>query len=232
MVYILRINHFTMKNETTLLFDLDYTSVDWEGSTSMLHRIWKERFPELEFLGSKKSVLWNIADNYNPEYFDRISEIYKRPEIGYYLSMPPMPGFLEVLPQLAELGHVAFVSTPIARSMFNTDDEESRKEYIKYYNQVSNEKTCWIEEHIAPVLGRMPETVFVQDKSHAHGNVLFDDNPHVAEKVCMKPSWQHILYVGENESFLSNKNKPHRFQTYWGNPHLISTTRHAIKASR
>ncbi|MEI6400534.1 MAG: hypothetical protein WCO58_03405 [bacterium] len=204
-----------MQKDKTLLFDLDMTTVDWEGEGSLLKKIWEEKIPGLEFLGSQKSKKWNIADNYAPEYFERISEIYKRPVPGFYLSMPPMKGFLEQLPWLDELGHIAFVSTPIASSLFDTSDLFERREYIEHYNRVSNEKTCWIEEHIAPVLGRMPETLFLKDKSHAHGTLLFDDNPNVKEKVCMEPSWKHVLYTGEGAGFLFSKEVNHDCKISW-----------------
>lgn len=221
-----------MKKEYTLLFDLDNCSVNWEGKGSMLHVIWKEKFPKLEFLGEKGSPFWNMADNYNKKYFKQITEIYRRPKEGFYLSMPPMEGFLEQLPFLADLGHIAFVSTPVARSLFDTSDSFERKEYISVYNRVANEKTCWIEQHIAPIIGRMPETVFVQDKSHAHGTLLFDDNPFVTGDVCMTPSWKHVLYTGEDEGFLFSRNMKHDCRISWKDEYFVPKVLDAINDAK
>ena len=218
--------------KNTLLFDMDNCSVNWEGKGSMLHAIWKEKFPQLEFLGGKRSSFWNMADNYDEKYFEQITEIYRRPKEGFYLAMPPMEGFLDQLPFLADHGHIAFVSTPIARSFFDTTDPFERKEYVEYYNRVSNEKTCWIEEYIAPILGRMPETIFVQDKSHAHGTLLFDDNPHVTEKVCMQPFWKHILYTGEGEGFLFSRDVQNVCKTSWTSEDFMSTVLDAINDAK
>lgn len=221
-----------MIKENTLLLDMDMCCVDWEGPGSLLHEIWKKNFPELEFLGSKRSAFWNISDNYPGEYAELVSEIYKNPIPGFYSSMPVMKGFLEVLPQLAELGHIAIVSNPIVRSLFNQEDEKERKQFAHNYSQVSKEKVLWIEEHIAPVLKRMPETIFVDDKSHANGSVLFDDNPHVTSKVSMRPTWKHIMYTGEDEGFLFNKHVEHEYKTSWGNPNIIELTLQAIADSK
>ncbi len=220
------------KKENTLLFDMDRCCVDWEGKGSMLYQIWQERFPELDFPYSEKMNSWEISENYDEKYKTAICEIYKNPLPGFYSSMPVMKGFLEVLPKLEKLGHVAIVSNPLIRGLFKQDDEKDREQFVHNYIQVSREKTLWINKYIAPILQRMPEIIFVQDKSHAQGNVLFDDNPHVTANVSMQPSWKHIMYTGENGGFLFSKNVEHEYKTSWDNPNLFELTLKAIADSK
>lgn len=200
--------------------DIDSTANNWEGQGSPLFKIWKKKFPNLEFLGSKRSSEYEISQNYPEEYREKIIDIYKHPQLGFFRNMPPMMGVQKALSELSKFGTITMVSTAISASFFDLRDTKERRRYNHFLLQCIREKVEWVEEHIAPALEHMPEMVFVTDKSTFSGHVLIDDNPHVVTNCKYKPTWTHVLY---DEGYLWNKNTENKFRVKWTDPDCTET---------
>lgn len=218
-----------MKNNLIFGVDMDTVMTDWEGEGSMMLKIWNEILPDLRYIPCVEAKHWFIEDNYPNELRKDIREIYKNPRPGFYQTLPKMKGLDNGLLQLVDEGRIIIVSTPIARRLFNTKDEFERREYLRRYSQVYQEKLNWLEENVAPVVGFMPETLFVQDKSTACCHVLIDDNPGVKDHTPIHPVWEHVLF---DNDFGFNRNIQNHYKTNWTDSLLIKKVLAAAENSR
>lgn len=218
-----------MKNNYIFGVDMDTVMTDWEGEGSMMPKIWQERFPNSPYINCKNAKHWFIEENYPVELRSSIREIYKNPEPGFYRTLPKMEGLDNGLLQLIQNARIIIVSTPLAARLFNTSNYDECKEYVRRYNNVVKEKNEWLEEHVAPVVGFMPETLFVQDKSTACCHVLIDDNPGVKDHTAIEPVWEHVLF---DNDFGFNKQVQNHYKTNWTDPELVQKVLAAAKSSR
>ncbi len=115
---------------------------------------------------------FQIRDDYPEHLRDKAESVYW--EKGFFLSLPPIPGGLEAVRQMVELGHdVRICTSP-----------------IKQYENCVLEKFQWVEKH----LGRefTQRIVLTRDKTLVRGHVLIDDRPEF--KGALAPEWEHIVF--------------------------------------
>ena len=113
-----------------------------------------------------------VRDDYPEHLRATVEEIYTSP--GFFRSLPPIPGAVDAVRELVNLGHdVRICTSP-----------------LNQYRHCVPEKYEWVEHHLGPeFVARM---IVTKDKTLVHGDVLVDDKPEVTGT--RKPDWSHVIY--------------------------------------
>jgi 5'-nucleotidase len=116
-----------------------------------------------------------VSDDY-AEHADLVRSISN--EAGFFDSLPMIEGALEGWQRILESGyHPRICSSPIRTNPYS-----------------KSEKLGWLEQHFAPVFGRLvvDEAIITSHKEEHSGIALVDDRPELAN--ADRAPWQHIVF--------------------------------------
>jgi 5'-nucleotidase len=150
------------------LVDMDGVLANFSGRFDQL---WQERHPDKPFTPWEERTSWYIEDNYPEELHDLIFEIAREP--GYFRTLDPLPGAVEGINKLTELGDVWICTAPLTGNPTCASD-----------------KMDWAAEHLGEQWRK--RLVITKDKTLVRGDFLIDDKPLI--KGSMVPQWTHILF--------------------------------------
>ncbi len=170
-----------------ILVDQDGPLADFENG---FLEIWKKRYPDEFFLplSARRSVF--IEDDYPEHLRDKIGNVHTEP--NFYLNLKPIPGSVDALKTMLDLGYdVKICTTP-----------------APHYENCVLAKYQWVEKHFGRDFTK--RIIFVRDKTLIRGQLLIDDKP-LVEGVC-KPEWEHVLY-----DYPYNRQVADKRRLDWGN---------------
>lgn len=153
-----------------ILVDMDGVLVDYEQG--FLDE-WRKQHPEKVFVPIGKKKSFYHEDVYPEEFSDFVRAIPLTPH--FYGGLKPMPGAVEAIKEIADLGHEVFICTsPSVTS-----------------NTCVQNKFDWVGEHLGKEWKH--KIVLTKDKTIVNGDVLIDDKPRI-DGIEGRPSWEHVLY--------------------------------------
>jgi 5'-nucleotidase len=152
-----------------ILVDMDSVLADFEAAFEEKCRL---THPDFEFIVHEERTTFYLADSYPPELRTMIVDIYKQPT--FFHDMPVIPGGVEAVREMADLGWQVFVCT--------------HPFYINEHNFAG--KYYWAETHIGKGWGE--RVIFASDKTMIRGNILIDDKPEISG--VNQPEWEHIIF--------------------------------------
>lgn len=187
-------------------FDHDNVITDWQKAA----RIWmSEHLPNIPCPAPEDEKTWGFASNFPEELCYEIGKMYYTPEPGFYFNMEPLPGAVETLMKLSEMG----ASISIVTSVLPYGHEEdlqyyggSRNKQSQYWKQVVSEKMDWFMKY-APDLEK--NLIPLHKKSLYGGKYLIDDRPDAGHGA--KKTWKQILF-NNNYGWIRPTDHP---QTNW-----------------
>jgi 5'-nucleotidase len=152
-----------------LLVDMDSVLADWEKG---FLEIWRELYPDRPHIPLEQRTTFSPKDQYPPEYRESIVAIQHAP--GFFQSLEPIPGGLEAIQTIHDLGHEVFICTsPLSN-----------------YRHCVLEKYEWVDQHLGKEWVR--RIILTKDKTLIRADCLIDDKPVIAGVDV--PCWEHILY--------------------------------------
>lgn len=152
-----------------ILLDQDGVLADFEHA---FLTAWKTQYPDIPPVEYKDRTSFYILENYPPELRARAAAIYTAP--GFIRNLPPVPGAIDAVKALLELGmDVRICTSPLSQ-----------------FENCVTEKYLWVEKH----LGREATNrlILTKDKTLVHGDLLIDDKPEIQGAV--RPHWKHIVF--------------------------------------
>lgn len=153
-----------------LLHDLDGVHVAWQRGFA---RSAREHQPNIDFEDLDEPAEWDMTAGKSPEAIKTIHHVLELP--GFYRNLDPIPGGLEVLNKLQELGHENFfVSSPYLSNPTCASD-----------------KYAWLEEYYGRSWAK--RLILTNDKTLVDGDVLFDDKPIITG--ARTPTWRQVLFT-------------------------------------
>jgi 5'-nucleotidase len=157
-----------------LLVDMDGVGVDYyQGFLN----IWKAKYPDRKALPSSEVKSFYIEDSYKEYPESDIRDITTSK--GFFLSLPPMPGFVETMKKILAEGKF----NPMICTSPDTDCE----------GQVCHsEKAQWIEKYLGPEW--VKRLILTNDKTLVIGTFLVDDKPNITG-VNATPDWIQIVFT-------------------------------------
>lgn len=169
-----------------ILVDQDDVVTDFSGGFSTT---WKKTYPNLLYIPLEQRKHYKMRDDYPPELHPLINEIYCRK--GFYLNLPPMPGAIEALNTMRDIGLKVVICTSPPADLSHWELE----------------KRAWINKYLGPGW----EMIATSDKTEVKGDYLIDDNPSVKGK--FTPSWEHIIFDQPYNAHIPGK----RIKRDWSN---------------
>lgn len=152
-----------------ILLDQDGVLADFEGG---FYRAWTARNHAHPAIPLEARRVFHLVAEYPSHLSELVMETYSAP--GFFRDLQPIPGALDAIRDLLELGHDVRICTAP----------------INQYRNCVPEKFEWVERHLGhDFINRI---VLTKDKTLVHGDVLVDDKPEVTGGI--KPHWQHIVY--------------------------------------
>jgi len=152
-----------------ILLDQDGVLADFEGG---FYAAWTARQHEFPAIPLEARRVFHLVAEYPPDLSELVMETYSAP--GFFRDLKPIPGALDAIRDLLELGHDVRICTAP----------------INQYRNCVPEKFEWVERHLGHEF--TSRIVLTKDKTLVHGDVLVDDKPEVTGGI--KPFWQHIVY--------------------------------------
>lgn len=152
-----------------ILIDQDNVIADFNGGVASE---WSRIYPDLAPIDFENHTSQEITDNIDEIFHDKVRTIYR--SAGFFRNLKPIPGAVEAIKHLTELGHEVFICTAP----------------ISVFENCVLEKYLWVEEH----LGRewTKRLILTKDKTLIKGDILIDDKPEITGAA--QPSWKQILY--------------------------------------
>jgi 5'-nucleotidase len=152
-----------------ILIDQDGVLADFENAFVAAWRQAHPHIPPVEFEDRRS---FHILDDYAPELRARAEALYTAP--GFIRNLPPVPGALDAIRELADLGlDVRICSSP-----------------LRQYENCVAEKYHWVERHLGR--GWTQRLILTRDKTLVQGDILIDDRPRI--EGALRPRWRHIVY--------------------------------------
>lgn len=166
-----------------ILVDMDGVIVDFEAW--FLAR-WQALHPDKPYIEIKNRTLFYVSDEYPIEYRKFVHAILQ--EKGFFENMPPVPGGIQALREMEQLGWEVFICT---------------SPLIRYENCVV-EKFAWVEKHLgAEWVGKL---ILTSDKTIIQGDFLIDDNPKITGAES-NPTWEHLVYAQAYNRQVQNRRR-------------------------
>ncbi len=161
------------KRKPVLLIDLDGVAFSFYEK---FLAIWKERYPDREFIASENLYEFWIENMYPAEYVEDINAIIKGK--GFFESLEPMPGAVEAMMDILDDGQF----DPFICTAPDLDCPD----------QVCfSEKARSVEKHLGKEwLKRM---IITKDKTLVRGDFLIDDKPIITG--AMSPIWNRVIFT-------------------------------------
>ncbi|WP_427184509.1 5'-3'-deoxyribonucleotidase [Bordetella bronchialis] len=163
-----------------ILIDQDGVLADFENAFIEAWRTAHPGIPPVEFADRKS---FHILEDYPADLRGRAEALYTAP--GFIRDLPPVPGALDAVRELVELGmDVRICSSP-----------------LRQYENCVAEKYRWVEKH----LGRAwtERLILTRDKTLVQGDILIDDRP--AIEGAARPRWRHIVYDAPYNRHVADK---------------------------
>jgi 5'-nucleotidase len=159
--------HTTMPTKT-ILVDQDNVIADQFGA---LLSILEAEHPHIwsSFHGTIHD--FQIEKNFDHIHQETILNI--RRATRFFASLPPLPGAIDALEALHQMGHHVFIVTAPIRTPHS-----------------ASEKLEWVTKHLGA--NWTLRTILTRDKTLVRGDVLIDDNPEVLG--ALPPLWEHIYF--------------------------------------
>jgi len=168
------------------LIDMDGVLVDFVGG---FRRAWAKRGHPDYFA---EWTVWDFFAFVPKEYHGELHAVMCEP--GFFRGLPAMPGAQAALAEMAADGHALWIcSTPWPGN-----------------NRCVEEKIDWLVEHFGETLA-LKRSIFTQDKTIIHGDLLVDDKPHI--KGAATPTWQQVVYTHPYNVHVTDK--PHLTWATW-----------------
>lgn len=152
---------------TTAAFDMDGVLADWDAGFREYMRIHTPTIPIIEYA---QRVNFYAVQDYPEEHREALKRLAYLP--GFYRSLPPVPGSLEVVKRLAGHMDVILLTAPMS-----------------HHPTCAQEKIEWVVEHLGP---EWQDRVFIaKDKTRVRADYLIDDKPGITG--VRVPEWEHLL---------------------------------------
>lgn len=151
-----------------ILLDQDNVLADFESG---FRRHWRNRFGEDAPIEGKEHLFY-IRDRLPEHLQARAAELYG--SVGFFESLPPVPGAVEAARALLAAGHDVRICTAP----------------VNQYRYCAGEKIAWVEQHLGEEWTR--RVIIAKDKTWVRGDILIDDKPNI--EGTLPPLWQHRLY--------------------------------------
>ena len=155
-------------HQKIILVDQDNVIADQFGK---FHEILRKEHPEIYSTYTGKSSSFQFEQDFAPEHAEAIFEV--RRKVGFFRSLPLIPGAREALETIERSGHIVRIVTAPIRTPHS-----------------ASEKLEWIAEYLG--VEWCAKTIITRDKTLIRGDLLIDDNPNVTGS--LRPLWEHILY--------------------------------------
>lgn len=153
-----------------VLVDMDGVTVDF---VSGLQQVMEQRqIPGFRRLAPAECTKYMIQDLFTGETHEAAVQICQEP--GFFRDLPPFPGAIDAVTQMAELYQVYLCTAPYHENPTCASD-----------------KLAWVKRH----LGRdwCDRVVLAGgDKTLVRGDILIDDKPVVTGN--HHPTWKHLLF--------------------------------------
>ena len=153
-----------------ILLDMDNVICDFDRG---FIRKWKKIYPEKNYIPYENRKTFSVVQDYPESERECILQIFTKPDL--FFSLKPIPGSIEGIHKLTELGHEVFLcSSPLLMNP-----------------HCAHEKMEWVKKYLGAKWRH--RLVLSKDKTLVHGDILVDDKPEVVGAIT--PSWRHILYT-------------------------------------
>lgn len=165
-----------------LLADQDGVLANFE---ERLLEIYRQLYPNRPFVPLDQRKNFYPEMDYPKDESHLVRDIYHSP--NFFLSLKPIPGAIEALHEIQELGHEVYICTsPLTE-----------------YENCIFEKYLWVDKYF----GRewVKKLIVTKDKTLVHGDILVDDRPEILGLV--KPSWEHVLYTQPYNKSIEGKRR-------------------------
>ncbi|MCC7450787.1 MAG: 5'-3'-deoxyribonucleotidase [Anaerolineae bacterium] len=152
-----------------ILVDMDGVIANFESN---FLKQWREQYPGHPYIPLEERVGFYVEEQYPADIKHLVAGLFRAP--NFYRTNPPIPGGLQALNEMRDMGHEVFICT---------------SPLTEYQNCVL-EKYEWVDQHLG--LAWVDRIVLTRDKTLVNGDILIDDRPHIDGAA--KPTWEHVLY--------------------------------------
>lgn len=168
--------------KTIFAFDQDGVIVDFENHFS---KLWKRAHPTKLHVPIEERRNFYITDDYPQELHSYMEAIQSQQY--FFRDMPPIPGAIEALHELTEMGHeVRICTSPLTHNNF-----------------CASEKIEWVRENLGSEWVRRID--ITKDKTLFRADILVDDRPEI--KGLLKPIWEHVIFDQPYNHTVTNKRR-------------------------
>jgi len=165
-----------------VLIDQDGPLADFEKGFIEKFR---KTFPEERFVPYLLRKSFYIRDDYPGDMIDKLEGICHAP--GFFKGLPLVPGCMEAVHGLLELGYdVRICTSPLF-----------------HYENCVKEKYEWVEEHFGRNFTN--RIILTKDKTVVRGKFLIDDKPEIIG--ITTPEWKHILFDAPYNNRLTHRER-------------------------
>jgi len=157
-----------------MIIDVDMDSVTADFEAGFLKKL-REKYPDLPFIPLEQRTTFKLREQYVPQFGEYFRKIIKEIETapGFFLSLPPVPGSIEAVLQIAQKHEVFICSSP-----------------LKEPKNPAPEKYEWVAMHFGE--SWVKRVILTYDKSLIKGDILIDDKPEVTG-INKNPTWEQVL---------------------------------------
>jgi 5'-nucleotidase len=161
---------------------MDGVVAHWEEGLVSALRL---KHPEITPVSLEARKHFKASEDYPEEHRERVLNLVREP--GFYRELPPIPGALEALEEMATLGlDIIFLTAPMSD-----------------HPTCSQEKVAWVERHLGrPWVNRL---FIAKDKTRVRATYLVDDRPEVTG--LMRPTWEHLLFTAPYNQNVQGKRR-------------------------
>lgn len=152
-----------------ILVDMDDVLSDFDGE---FYRRWNVRHPERKIVPPEVRKRFYIKEELTKDYAPLVTEI--NTEKGFIRSLPEIPGGINAVKEISNMGHQVFICTAP----------------LDIYDNCVLEKYRWVDEHMG--FEWTKKLIITKEKALIKGDILIDDKPDIKNED--KAIWEHVLY--------------------------------------
>lgn len=165
-----------------VLIDMDDVLSDFDGE---VYKRWKKTYPDKYIVPPEERTRFYLHEEMPEGSKDILREI--NTSKGFIRNLPEVPGGIEAVKEIAELGHTVFICTaPLLR-----------------YQNCAPEKYEWIEEHLGKKW--IERLILTRDKTMIRGDILIDDKPEITG--VNLPVLEHVIYDKAYNAGIKNQRR-------------------------